>query len=181
VRAFIDAFPPGERDGPWLIVKSHGAGASGAAAAGVVEACRAHPRVRIIHAVLSVEEMALLQDACDCIVSLHRSEGFGLNIAECMLAGKAAIATGYSGNMDFMDAANSYPVGYKLADVREGDYPHHHGQVWAEPDHDEAVALLRHVASQPDEARRRGEIARSTVLGRFTASKVARDWARLLA
>jgi hypothetical protein len=180
IRAFVDAFPATDPDGPWLIVKSHGAATTDVVAARIMEACSGHPRVRAIHAVLSTQEMALLQDACDCIVSLHRSEGFGLNIAECMLAGKAAIATGYSGNMDFMDAANSYPVGYKLVDVRDGEYPNHQGQVWAEPDHEEAVQLMRHVASRREEARSRGEAARATILARFTSAVVARDWERLL-
>ncbi|SDR02849.1 Glycosyltransferase involved in cell wall bisynthesis [Rhizobiales bacterium GAS113] len=180
IRAFVDAFPATDPDGPWLIVKSHGAATTDVVGARIMEACGGHPRVRAIHAVLSTQEMALLQDACDCIVSLHHSEGFGLNIAECMLAGKAAIATGYSGNMDFMDAANSYPVGYKLVDVRDAEYPHHQGQVWAEPDRDDAVELMRHVASRREEAQGRGAAARATILARFTAAAVARDWTRLL-
>jgi glycosyltransferase involved in cell wall biosynthesis len=181
IRAFVDAFPAqNNRDEPWLIVKSHGAPPSGGVADGIREACGRHPRLRLIHDVLSVKDMAMLQDACDCIVSLHRSEGFGLNIAECMLAGKAAIATGYSGNLDFMDRSNSYPVGYRLVDVREGEYPLHQGQVWAEPDHDETVALMRHVAANSEEAKARGEAGRATILKRFTASAVARNWGRLL-
>ena len=115
--------------------------------------------MRLIYDVLSPKDM--LQDACYSIVSL-RSEGFGLNIAECMLAGIAAIATGYSGNRDFMDDSNSYLVGYRLVNVREGEYPLHQGQVWAEPDHDEAVALMRRVAANSDEAKARGEAARAT-------------------
>lgn len=180
IRAFVDAFPEKNRDGPWLILKSHGAPPSQTIADRVKEACAEHPRVRMICDVLSPKDMAMLQDACDCIVSLHRSEGFGLNIAECMLAGKAAIATAYSGNMDFMDGSNSYPVGYRLVDVREGEYPLHQGQVWAEPDHDEAVTLMRRVALNADEVRARGEAARATIRARFTASAVARDWKRLL-
>jgi glycosyltransferase involved in cell wall biosynthesis len=180
IRAFVDAFPAKNRDGPWLIVKSHGTASSDSVTDRIKEACGGHPRVRLIYDVLSPKDMAMLQDACDCIVSLHRSEGFGLNIAECMLAGKAAIATAYSGNLDFMDGSNSYPVGYKLVDVREGEYPLYQGQVWAEPDHDEAVALMRYVAANSDEAKARGEAARATIRKRFTASAVAEDWGRLL-
>lgn len=180
IRAFVDAFPAGNRDGPWLIVKSHGAPPNDSVADRVREACAGHPHVRLIYDVLSPKDMAMLQDACDCIVSLHRSEGFGFNIAECMLAGKAAIATAYSGNLDFMNGSNSYPVSYRLVDVREGEYPMHQGQVWAEPNHDDAVELMRRVASNSEEARARGEAARATIRQRFTASAVARDWRRLL-
>ena len=48
--------------------------------------------------------------ACDAYVSLHRSEGTGLTITDAMALGKPVIATGWSGNMDFMNVANSFPV-----------------------------------------------------------------------
>ena len=40
--------------------------------------------------------------ACDCYVSLHRSEGLGLTMAEAMAVGKPVVATAWSGNLDFM-------------------------------------------------------------------------------
>ena len=40
--------------------------------------------------------------SCDAYVSLHRSEGFGITMAEAMLLGKPVVATDYSGNIDFM-------------------------------------------------------------------------------
>ena len=57
----------------------------------------------------------------DAIVSLHRSEGLGLLIAEAMLLAKPVIATGYSGSEEFLTDATGYPVGYQLVPVREGD------------------------------------------------------------
>ena len=56
--------------------------------------------------------------ACDCYVSLHRAEGFGLTLAEAMAIGKPVIATGYSGNVDFMNDANSYLVDYEIGASR---------------------------------------------------------------
>ena len=45
---------------------------------------------------------------CDVFLSLHRSEGFGLVMAEAMNLGTAAVATGWSANTEFM------PEGYGM-------------------------------------------------------------------
>jgi glycosyltransferase involved in cell wall biosynthesis len=81
-------------------------------------------RIHVINKVLSRDEMYGLIKVCDCYVSLHRSEGFGLGIAEAMLLGKPVIATGYSGNMDFMRPDNSCLIDYSLVDVKVAEYPH---------------------------------------------------------
>ena len=47
---------------------------------------------------------------CDAYASLHRAEGFGLTIADAMALGKPVVATGYSGNLEFMTDANGYLV-----------------------------------------------------------------------
>ena len=90
--------------------------------------------------------MWALQASCDCYVSLHRSEGLGLGMAECMLLGKPVVATAYSGNLAFMDADNSCLVDYSLIPVREGEYPAWQDQHWAEPDIEQAAAYLRRLA-----------------------------------
>lgn len=87
--------------------------------------------------------------ACDGLISLHRAEGFGRGMAEAMLAGKIACATGWSGNCDFMSAANSLLVDYSLVDVPCGEYPHGDGQQWAEPDVDHALHLLLKAVDNP--------------------------------
>jgi glycosyltransferase involved in cell wall biosynthesis len=80
--------------------------------------------------------------ACDCLVSLHRSEGFGRGLAEAMAAGRLALGTGWSGNLDFMTADNALLVPHRLVAVRRGQYPHARGQRWAEPDVADAAAML---------------------------------------
>lgn len=103
-----------------------------------------------------LEKTALLARA-DCYVSLHRSEGFGLTLAESMALGTPVIATGYSGNTDFMTPQNSYLVDFAL--VRVGAdceiYPAH--GTWAEPDLDHAAELMRRVWERPEEARMRAQ------------------------
>src|SRR5262249_31725840 len=72
-----------------------------------------------------------LMAACDVYISLHRSEGTGLTITDAMALGKPVIATGWSGNMDFMSVANSYPVQYELVEIEETVGPYLAGETWA--------------------------------------------------
>lgn len=89
--------------------------------------------------------------ACaDIVLSLHRSEGFGLVPAEAMWLGRPVVATGWSGNTDFMDAGNSALVGCRLIPaVDPRGVLEAEGAVWAEPDIEEAAAQLRRLADDP--------------------------------
>ena len=82
-------------------------------------------------------------ELCDCFVSLHRSEGFGLGLAEAMLLGKPAIATNYSGNLSFMNARNSLLVDYTLTEIARSGPIYTKGNVWAEPSVEHAAACMR--------------------------------------
>src|SRR5205085_2569373 len=61
---------------------------------------------------------------------------------EAMFLGRLALATGWSGNLDYMDKTNSLLVDYRLVPVRDGEYPFGQGQFWADPDVDHATALV---------------------------------------
>lgn len=91
----------------------------------------------------------------DCFVSLHRSEGFGLGLAEAMLMGKPVIATGYSGNLAFMNRDNSVLVDYKIVDIAEDRPLYTKGNFWADPSIEHAAACMRQVYEHRDEARER--------------------------
>jgi glycosyltransferase involved in cell wall biosynthesis len=82
-------------------------------------------------------------NVCDVFVSLHRSEGIGLSIAQSMLLGKPVIATNYSGNTDFTKSDNSCLVDYKLINVRKDEYPLSKGQVWADPNLGQAAIYMK--------------------------------------
>jgi glycosyltransferase involved in cell wall biosynthesis len=80
---------------------------------------------------------------CDFYVSLHRSEGFGIVIAEAMYLGKPVIATNWSGNTDFMDSTCAMPVDYEIVRIHKDIGVYKAGQLWAEPDTDHAASLMR--------------------------------------
>jgi hypothetical protein len=94
---------------------------------------------------MSSLETRSLVNCCDCFASLHRAEGFGRGAGEAMFLGRLALATGWSGNLDYMNATNSLLVDYRLVPVGADEYPHGDGQSWAEPNVDHAVELLDRV------------------------------------
>ncbi|MGH7263835.1 MAG: glycosyltransferase, partial [Candidatus Rokuibacteriota bacterium] len=137
-------------------------------------------RVIVIDRVLERTEVNALIEASDCYVSLHRSEGFGLTMAEAMALGKPVIATGYSANTDFMTPANSLLVRYDLVALREDHPPYPRGGTWAEPDLDHAAELLRWVYENREAARRLGERAARDIRAYLAAPAVGRLIARRL-
>uniref|UniRef100_A0A7C4M0Z5 Glycosyltransferase n=1 Tax=candidate division CPR3 bacterium TaxID=2268181 RepID=A0A7C4M0Z5_UNCC3 len=100
---------------------------------------------------------------CDCFVSLHRSEGFGLAIAEAMYLGKPVIATKYSGNLEFMREENSFLVDYDLVPVKKEEYPHYEGQYWAEPNKDQAASYMVQLIDDPKRKSAIGRGARTFI------------------
>src|SRR6185437_13814677 len=104
------------------------------------------PRIGILDKRLVREEVLALNSVCDAFVSLHRSEGFGFNLAESMLLGKPVIATNYSGSREFAREGTACVVDYKLVPVQEGSYLFFSDQVWAEPDIEHAAVLMRRLA-----------------------------------
>ncbi|MGH7119825.1 MAG: glycosyltransferase family 4 protein [Acetobacteraceae bacterium] len=106
--------------------------------------------IRLLTEVLSGPDNHALTQAADMVLSLHRSEGFGLVLAEAMLLGKPVVATGWSGNLDFMDDGSAALVGYRKIAARDPrgvfEAP---GAVWAEPDVGEAARLLTGLADNP--------------------------------
>ncbi|CAN5550838.1 hypothetical protein BH23ACI1_BH23ACI1_27090 [soil metagenome] len=147
VRAFRRAFRPD--DAAALVLKvAHGT----AATHGVLREEAKGARIFILDTLLDRAHLNALMGLCDCYVSLHRSEGFGLTMAEAMAQGKPVIATGYSGNTDFMTPQNSYLVEYTLTTLEEDLGPYPRGSHWAAPDLEHASLLMRRVFDAPAEA-----------------------------
>ena len=118
----------------------------------------------------SREQTNELMACTDAYVSLHRAEGYGLTMAEAMALGKPVIATGYSGNLDFMTEANSYLVNYKLRPTTLQDHTFqpffnelYAGREWADPDIHQAARWMRYMVDYPAEAAARGKLAAKNI------------------
>ena len=161
IDAFTRAFAPGS--GSSLIIKTLNHHRNQTAHALLLAAANGHPDIHVIERRLSQSERNGLINAVDCYVSLHRAEGFGYTLAESMWLGKPVIATGYSGNLDFMTDRNSYLVDHRLVPIGPGNDPYPADGVWAEPDVEHAAQLMRDVVANPEEAARRAQRAAAEI------------------
>lgn len=106
----------------------------------------------ILDGALDRREVNALMQCCDCFVSLHRAEGFGLPLAESMYLGKPVIATGWSGNTDFMNRENSLLVNYTLTELERDAGPYRKGHTWADPSLDHAAELMDRAVADRESA-----------------------------
>lgn len=141
VRAFKKAFPDG--GDVKLIIKISSATTEPVYWQQLQSECADVPTISLINEIFTKEKLDALIGICDVYVSLHRCEGFGITLAEAMLARKPVIATGWSGNIDFMNAENSYLVDYELITLQNDDGPYMAGEVWADPSVDHAAQCMR--------------------------------------
>ena len=111
--------------------------------------------IRLVQDRFDDRDMAAFISAFDILISLHRSEGFGLPLAEAMTAGVAVIATDWSGNTDFMHADNSWLVAAGMTPVHDPEGPYSGlesdlEQIWAEPELDAATRALLELTASPE-------------------------------
>ena len=161
IDAFIRGFEPGE--GAHLVIKCINHERDPNAHARLLEAAARHRDITVIDRYMSPDDNAALTWLCDSYVSLHRAEGFGLGMAEAMALAKPVIATGYSGNLDFMTATNSLLVDYRLVPIGTGAEPYPADGEWAEPDIGHASALMRRLLDDPAAARALGARAAAEI------------------
>ena len=157
IEAFQCAF--GKDDPVNLIVKLHNAESLdsliGPAVSKLNAACAGDNRIRIINETFSHRDVLSLYASCDVFVSLHRSEGLGFGLMEAMALGKPVIATGWSGNLAYMDHTNSALVSYNLIPAHgtlaayttelQGEAP-----IWADPKISDAIAWMQKLANDAD-------------------------------
>ena len=174
VRAFRQAFSKGtERAG--LIIKTRHADQVGGNDLvhwkRVLEEAQQDRRIRIVNRTLSETELTGLLDACDCYVTLHRSEGFGYGAAEALIQGKPVISTDYSGVCDFCTAETSLPVPYALTPAEQGAYPYmdaDRSYVWASPNIEAASEHMRRLFKNPAEGRKLGDQGRRMIGAKYS-------------
>lgn len=168
IAAFRAAFP-GDRKDVHLLIKTLNADRLPDAHLRVIAAAAADPRIVVSDVHLARTEASALFACADAYVSLHRSEGFGLGAAEAMALGKPVVATGYSGNTDFMSERDACLVDFSLVDVAPNAYPYWQGQHWAEPDIAQAARYMGRLADDP---------AAAAALGAAASMRIRRQYAR---
>jgi glycosyltransferase involved in cell wall biosynthesis len=178
IEAFRRAFPADSKVG--LIVRvNHGSSRPDDLAV-IRQLLEETPNGQMIDGPLLREEAQALQASCDAFVSLHRSEGFGLNIAEAMLLEKPVIVTAWSGNLDFTTPRNSCLIDYELVTLARDYGPYQKGNRWAEPDIDQAAGYMARLV---DDATFRAEVAakgRQTIATEFCPTVVGAKYRRRL-
>jgi glycosyltransferase involved in cell wall biosynthesis len=174
IRAFREAF--GKRGGATLVIKVLNADKCPDDMARLRESLADLSSVVLLTSTLPRQAVYDLEATCDAFVSLHRSEGFGLGLAECMYLGKPVIATNWSGNVDFMTSRNSCPVEYELVTLDRSHGPYDAGQRWAEADADGAARYMRALVNDPAYAARIGHEARQTMLTEYSPQAIGKRY-----
>lgn len=169
IAAFREAF--GDRADRLLVLKLVNPDDFPADFATIRTAVAGAANIRIEARMFPADAAHALTAAADIVLSLHRSEGFGLVPAEAMLLGRPVVATGWSGNMDFMDADSAALVGFKLVPARDPrgvfEAP---GARWAEPDIGQAAAWLRRLADDAELRAALGAAGRRMATARLGAA-----------
>lgn len=172
IDAFRQAFAPGE--GPRLLIRSINGHRHLLDLERLRHAAADRDDIVVMDGYLDLPVKDGLMCECDCYVSLHRSEGLGLTMAEAMAAGRPVIATAHSGNLEFMTPDNSLLVPLTgLRPVGSGSAPYPPDAVWAEPDLAAAAGLMRRAVEDPEAMSALGERARADVLERFSVDRTA--------
>lgn len=168
LRAYVRAFR--RSDDVSLVVKDYFYGPVGREIA-AVQTDPGAPEVVYLYEDASPWVMPGYYAACDCLVLPYRAEGFGLPVLEAMACAKPVITTGYGAALDFCDASVAYLIPARevlFPEARVGDFATCGTPVWAEPDEEGLVALLRHVFAHREEAGEKGRRARERVAAGFT-------------
>jgi len=169
VDAYVQAFS--RTDGCMLLLKTTNADVAPGHLDELLERAGNRPDVLVRDGYLDAATHALLAQAGDVYCSLHHAEGFGFGLAEAMAAGTPVVATGWSGNLEFMDRTNSLPVRWEPAPVPPGASPLYPvGARWVDPDVEHAAHLLRRLFDDPTVATQLGRRARASIAAGHTAA-----------
>jgi glycosyltransferase involved in cell wall biosynthesis len=172
LRAYCRAFPADE--GTLLVLKTNpgAAGAANAALEGVRRETGARSRVSLIVQHWTQGQVEALHARGDCYVSLHRGEGWGYPLFDAITHGKPAIATGFSGPLDYLSSSAARLVRFTLAPVRQR-YVYYAPQMhWAEPDVDDASRLMREVFADRLQERERAAAVAASIRDAYSPERV---------
>ncbi|EJZ20957.1 glycosyltransferase family 4 protein [Rhizobium sp. Pop5] len=167
-QAVIEAFRIFSAECPsaFLLMKANGNVSKDGGLRKLVASVAGDSRIRIVTDYLSSAEVNGLIRSSDAYLSLHRSEGFGLTVAEAIMQRTPVISTGWSGTVDFCDPENSWLVASPLIPVVDThpEFAGLPGAVWANPSPEVAAAHLSDIFRAPERAREKAGRAREFLL-----------------
>jgi glycosyltransferase involved in cell wall biosynthesis len=179
IEAYQQAFP--DETGVQLVIKTQNPERNPEAYRELQAALGGLQHTTLIAQTLSREDVHKLEAACDVFVSLHRSEGFGLAVAETMFLGKPVISTDWSATAEFLNTDNGYPVPVDLTELTETHGPYEKGQIWANPRIEAAAGLMQQIVANRDEAAIRGQRAAHHIREHYSPEAIGRRYAQRLA
>ena len=138
------------------------------------------PGTALLTNTLSRADLYALEAACDAFVSLHRSEGFGLAVAECMYLGKPVISTNWSATAEFVHADNGCPVRARLVTLERNHGPYAKGSTWADPDPLHAAEYMQALFADRSLRARLGAAACATIKSDFSPAAIGARYRRRL-
>jgi glycosyltransferase involved in cell wall biosynthesis len=181
IEAFRRAALPAEGAAPaGLVIKVQNVAGNEADFSALQQSVRDLAGAVLITDTLPRAEIYALEAACDAFVSLHRSEGFGLAVAECMYLGKPVIATDWSATAEYVTATNGCPVRAKLVTLEQNHGPYAKGSTWADPDPAHAAEHMRRLFNDRAWAATVGGAARTTIETHFAPALIGARYRRRL-
>ena len=120
---------------------------------------------------MDAREVTSLYRSASCLVHPARAEGFGLPVAEAMLAHLPVIVTNYSGLTEFCNTETALLVDYKMA--KSDSHFEVEGAEWAEPNILQLRAHMRNIYENPQSVLDKVERAASVIARDFNWSRIA--------
>jgi glycosyltransferase involved in cell wall biosynthesis len=180
--AVIDAFrlavPYMGRNNCRLLIKCHAS-----APIELVAHLRRHAADLPINLISSTFDSSAMEDLwtrCDCYVSLHRSEGFGLPVAECLARGIPVITTHQGGVLDFTDESTVFYVAASPYRPPEEDRLYTEYSGWMEPDVADAARQMTTVAGDYSAALAKAALGSAAIRSYCNAEKVRHNITQVL-
>jgi glycosyltransferase involved in cell wall biosynthesis len=125
------------------------------------------PEIEIINKIIKRNELLSIYRGVNCFVLPSRGEGIGRTYLDALMMGVPIIATGWSGNTDFLNKENSFSIKYKLVEIEKKHflkYPGFYGSKWAEPDVEDLKKIMKFVYNQFSVAQKKAEKGKKDVL-----------------
>lgn len=128
--------------------------------------------IKIVEKIYDKPVLHKIIKACDAYVSLHKSEGFGLTMAEAMYYGNPVIATNYSGNLQFMNDENSFLVDFEKSKISSSNLNYDSETLWSEPNVEHAAEQMKIVRENSDFVKSKAAKGQETILTDLSAKKI---------